>query len=31
MDRLEEKGWDLQSRLYLGFSSRRIQWTFKED
>jgi hypothetical protein len=27
MDCLEEKGWDLQSRLYLGFSSGRILWS----
>ena len=29
---LEQQGWDLQSRLYLGFSSHRIEWSYlKED
>eukprot|EP00980_Cylindrotheca_fusiformis_P006425 scaffold1375_cov137-Cylindrotheca_fusiformis.AAC.14 len=27
MDCLEAKGWDLQSRLYLGFSQARILWS----
>ena len=31
MKRLEELGWDLQSRLYLGFPSRRLHVTVKND
>jgi hypothetical protein len=35
MRHLEEKGWDvIQGRMYLGFSSRRIEWSYeckKED
>jgi hypothetical protein len=28
---LEEKGWDMQSRFYLGFSQARIKWTVKDE
>jgi hypothetical protein len=31
MKRLEELGWDLQSRLYLGFSSKRLHITVKAE
>lgn len=31
MERLKEVGWDLESRLYLGFSSRRVQVSVKDD
>jgi hypothetical protein len=30
-DQLEAKGWDLQSRLYLGFDSKRIFWSLIDD
>ena len=30
-DQLEAKGWDLKSRLYLGFDSQRILWTLIDD
>jgi len=31
MERLEQLGWDLRSRLHLGFMSRRLLTTTKED
>lgn len=30
-DQLEAKGWDLQSRLYLGFDSKRFVWSVVDD
>jgi hypothetical protein len=30
-DKLIEKGWDLELRLYVGFSRRRASWTFKSE
>mmetsp|Transcript_4974 Transcript_4974/g.11051 ORF Transcript_4974/g.11051 Transcript_4974/m.11051 type:complete len:515 (-) Transcript_4974:2563-4107(-) len=31
MERLDLLGWDIRSRLYLGFSSRRLQTSLKDD
>ena len=31
IERLDILGWDLRSRLYLGFSSRRLKTFIKED
>ena len=30
-DQLELKGWDLESRLYFGFNSKRITWSVIPD
>jgi len=28
---LQAKGWDIQSRLYLGFGSQRVQWSIVKE
>jgi len=31
VERLDQLGWDLKNRLYLGFSPRRLKISIKED